>query len=177
MKPRLPTCNKMMYSLNVLVNLVPCGVRPMYVPDIRFLPPANLVCEGYVFTGVCLSTGGEGGWRTPPWMENPTPPDGEPSPGWRTPPWMENPPDGEPPTPPRWRPPRMETPLDGEPPPLSMCGRYASYWNAFLFLLWIFPAEAAEVSRQGGQIHKVLMVAISRENVHNWVNSKWKSRM
>ena len=23
-----------------------------------FLPPANEVCEGYVFTGVCLSTGG-----------------------------------------------------------------------------------------------------------------------
>ena len=26
----------------------------------RFLPPANIVCEGYVFTGVCLSTGGWG---------------------------------------------------------------------------------------------------------------------
>ena len=25
----------------------------------KFLPPANKVCEGYVFTGVCLSTGGE----------------------------------------------------------------------------------------------------------------------
>ena len=25
---------------------------------ILFLPPANEVCEGYVFTGVCLSTGG-----------------------------------------------------------------------------------------------------------------------
>ena len=25
------------------------------------LPPTNEVCEGYVFTGVCLSTGGEGG--------------------------------------------------------------------------------------------------------------------
>ena len=23
-----------------------------------YLPPANLVCQGYVFTGVCLSTGG-----------------------------------------------------------------------------------------------------------------------
>ena len=28
---------------------------------ILFLPPANEVCEGYVFTGVCLSTGGGGG--------------------------------------------------------------------------------------------------------------------
>ena len=25
-----------------------------------FLPPANVVCEGYVFTGVCLTTGGRG---------------------------------------------------------------------------------------------------------------------
>ena len=31
----------------------------------EYLPPANEVCEGYVFTGVCLSTGGDicpGGW-------------------------------------------------------------------------------------------------------------------
>ena len=28
------------------------------------LPPTNEVCEGYVFTGVCLSTGGV--WQTPP---------------------------------------------------------------------------------------------------------------
>ena len=28
---------------------------------IAFLPPANEVCEGYVFTGVCLSTPGGGG--------------------------------------------------------------------------------------------------------------------
>ena len=27
----------------------------------KLLPPANEVCEGYVFTGVCLSTGGGGG--------------------------------------------------------------------------------------------------------------------
>ena len=27
----------------------------------QFLPPANVVCEGYVFTGLCLSTGGGGG--------------------------------------------------------------------------------------------------------------------
>ena len=26
--------------------------------SVTFLPPANEVCEGYVFTGVCLSTGG-----------------------------------------------------------------------------------------------------------------------
>ena len=26
--------------------------------DMSYLPPANVVCEGFVFTGVCLSTGG-----------------------------------------------------------------------------------------------------------------------
>ena len=38
-----------------------------YVP---YLPPVNEVCEGNVFTGVCLSTGGGGhawqGWHTWP---------------------------------------------------------------------------------------------------------------
>ena len=71
-----------------------------------FLPPANVVWEGYVFTGVCLSTGG---WvsqdalqaTTLPGMENP-PPRMENPPGWRTPP------DGEP-------------PLDGgTPPPVNV---------------------------------------------------------
>ena len=28
----------------------------------KFLPPANEVCEGYVFTGVCLSMGGHVWW-------------------------------------------------------------------------------------------------------------------
>ena len=31
-----------------------------------FLPPANVVCEGYVFTCVCLSTGGQDLGRYPP---------------------------------------------------------------------------------------------------------------
>ena len=34
-----------------------CG-DPTYVEIFTLLPPANEVCEGYVFTGVCLSTGG-----------------------------------------------------------------------------------------------------------------------
>ena len=57
-------------------------------PIIRFLPPANEICEGYVFTGVCHSVhrgGGGGGVR-----------------GF----------------------------FDEI---RSMSGRYASYWNAFLF--------------------------------------------
>ena len=58
--------------------------------------------------------------ENPPRMENP--------PGMESPPGMENPPDGEPP--------RDGDPPDGEPP-LSMCGRYASYWNAFLLTLTV----------------------------------------
>ena len=52
-----------------------------------YLPPANEVCEGYVFAGVCLSTRGS---------------------------------------------------LSGRPPRTVTCGRYASYWNAFLSqLFWV----------------------------------------
>ena len=44
-----------------------------------FLPPANKVCESYVFTGVCLSTGGylpplHAGippWADTPWVDTP----------------------------------------------------------------------------------------------------------
>ena len=97
------------------------ATRITKIKFIEFLPPANVVCEGYVFTGVCLSTGGVGIPRTPP-VDGPpgmeTPPDGD-TPGWRSPR------DGEPPG--------IETP-PGEPP-RSMCGRYTSYWNAFLFIL------------------------------------------
>ena len=55
---------------------------------IRFLPPANEVCEGYVFTGVCHSVHGGGGGVRGFFDEI-----------------------------------------------RSMSGRYASYWNAFLFRL------------------------------------------
>ena len=96
--------------------------------------PQRSCGQGNVFTGVCLSTGGGGclpqcmlgchtppGMENPPWMENP--------PRWRTPP-MENP------LPPRWRnPPRMEKrpPREADSSIWSTSGRYASYWNAFLF--------------------------------------------
>ena len=96
-----------------------------------------------------------------PQMENPPPPDGEPSPDGEPPLDGEAPPDGEPPkdgeppwmeNPPPWmeNPPGWRTPPDGDPPKMqnpprwrtpreadssiwSMSGRYASYWNAFLF--------------------------------------------
>ena len=145
------------------------------------LPPANVVCEGYVFTGVCLSTGGvsrEGGTpqkEASPWQGVPPPP------GRRHPPGIENPPEGgtslarrppgrrhpparRPPTP--WKeappqkeaPPGKETPLPRRSIPLKeappsketpgnrhtaphgyCCRRYASYWNAFLYLTMNWP--------------------------------------
>ena len=67
--------------------------------------PQRSCGQGNIFTGVCLSTGGEGVclsacWDAiPPRIEEP-PLDGDP-PGWR------NPPDGDPPG---WRPPRTEEP-------------------------------------------------------------------
>ena len=70
--------------------------------------------QGNVFTGVCLSTGGEGVCLSACWDAIPpawrTPRDGEP-PRWRTPPGMERTPLG-------WRnPPRMEEPPGMESPP------------------------------------------------------------
>ena len=78
--------------------------------------------------------------------ERPLPPDRDPSPGQRpqwaeiphwteTPPWTETPLD---------RDPLDRDPLDRDPLPCMVTGgRYASYWNAFLFLIMkcIFPVN------------------------------------
>ena len=66
-------------------------------------------CEGYVFTGVCLSTGGWGICLSACW---------DTTPREQTPPTQE-----QTPPPPRYG---------------HCCGRYASYWNAFLFILYLF---------------------------------------
>ena len=75
--------------LNLLMRINCSG--PSY-----FLPPTNEVCEGYVFTGVCLSTGGSlSGGRV-----------------------------------------SVQGGLcQGDPPGTVTCGRYASYWSAFLFYI------------------------------------------
>ena len=101
---------------------------PSFIYFVRLLQiVANVVCEGYVFTGVCLSTGG--------------------TPAGRPIPLQGDPPAGRPPgrRPPTGRLPRRETPLEGgnppkeappgrRPPPYGYCcERYASYWNAFFF--------------------------------------------
>ena len=81
-----------------------------YALDLFYYRPQRS-CEGYVFTGVCLSTGGgsaprgsvcsggclvQGGLLPGGWY---------PSMHWGRPPWRDG----------------------------YCCGRYASYWNAFLF--------------------------------------------
>ena len=81
------------------------------------LPPANEVCEGYDFTGVCLSTGGGClphcmlGY-TPPWGRSYPP--GRYTPWAGTPPWQVHPrqvhPSG------RYTPQGRYTPKAGTPP-------------------------------------------------------------
>ena len=76
----------------------------------QFLPPANEVCKGYVFTPVCQSFCSHGG----EYLGRYTP--GQVHPSGRY------------------------TPMAGTPPLAmyagiwSTSGRYASYWNAFLFI-------------------------------------------
>ena len=65
---RAPACNLWKVksdklSLKCTVYNANTGWRPKHlycslIGLITFLPPANEVCEGYVFTGFCLSTGG-----------------------------------------------------------------------------------------------------------------------
>ena len=110
------------------------------------LPPANEVCEGYVFTGVCLSTGGSTWAGTPqagtPWAGTPpgrypltgTPPPGQVPPQAGTPLWAGASQAGTPPqqVPPRQvHPPRVGTPRQvhhpGQVPPgyVYPLGRYS----------------------------------------------------
>ena len=96
------------------------------------LPPANEVCEGYVFTGVCLSTGGVSAplhaGIHPPGPKADTPPLPETDTPLRdqrqTPPWDQRktpPPRDQRQTPPGRRPPGQTTPLDKHPIPPPQC--------------------------------------------------------
>ena len=75
--------------------------------QVLFLPPANEVCEGYVFTSVCQSFCSQGGstWQVHPLGRYPQagtplgryPPAGTPLLGRYTPPWAGTPKTGTPP--------------------------------------------------------------------------------
>ena len=66
------------FILNYLLNILVCTLKSTHhyfghhsaaLMSFLSLPPANEVCEGYVFTGVCLSTGGCACHMScPPWQ-------------------------------------------------------------------------------------------------------------
>ena len=90
-----------------------------------FLPAATKLGQGNIFTGVCLSTGGSASVHAgiyPRW-EHP--------PGQTPPPWYQTRPGPDLPggDPPGTRPSR-----EADSSIRSTSGRYASYWNAFLFM-------------------------------------------
>ena len=104
----------------------------------KSLPPANEVCEGYIFTGVCLSTRGGGVCHIQPPRADTSlgshplgrhPSGGDPlsrhTPLGRQPPWAD--------TPGHTRPGQTPPPPAGYYGIRSTSGRYASYWNVFLF--------------------------------------------
>ena len=106
------------------------GMHPtgMHSCLIEFLLPANEVCEGYVFTGVCLSTGGmhacPQGMNTPRsciplWYAHPL--------GTHTPRHAH--------TPRHTCPPRHTHPPNRYYEMWSISGWYTSYWDTFLFLI------------------------------------------
>ena len=55
-RPPTSVANTMKTNGSLLVNQQSLHVT--ILDSAEYLPPANEVCEGYVFTGVCLSTGG-----------------------------------------------------------------------------------------------------------------------
>ena len=91
-----------------------------------FYKPQRSCGQGYVFTCVCDSVHRRGVCLSACW--DTTPPEQTPPPPEQTPPGSRHHhPQGRHPHPPRSRPPT--------PGIRSMNGRYASYWNAFLFEL------------------------------------------
>ena len=126
-----------------------------FQPIKNIITGRNEVVAKVMFLHVCviLFTGGGPGRENPP-GQGETPRAGRPPSGQGDPPGRDNPPrQGDPPRqghPPRQGdPPGRENPPpgQGDPPgqgePLpgirSMSGRYASYWNAFLFVLFLKP--------------------------------------
>ena len=136
------------------------GWRNIYTDNYR--PQRN--CKGYVFTGICLSTWGVSAQcmleyhapradtppaQRPPEQAHPL----EQTPPEQTPPGSRHPPEQTPPgadTLPGPDTPRADTPWTTtpwttappgpDPPPGRhghCCGRYASYWNAFLFKIYL----------------------------------------
>ena len=107
-----------------------------------FLPPANEVCEGYVFTRVCVHTGGGSTWAGTPRTRYTPPGQVHHPPDQVNPPGQVHPPGPGTHTAGPGTPSGRYTPRAGTPSGSSACweiratsGRYASYWNAFLLII------------------------------------------
>ena len=118
------------------------------------LPAATKLDQGNVFTGVCDSVHGGGGCLPQCMMGYPLPLGADtPSPREQKPPWEQTPSPGADTPHPRSRLPpgadpsgtRHLPPWEADTSIRSMSGRYTSYWNAFLFLLFLPPAKFAKV--------------------------------
>ena len=109
-----------------------------------FLPVATKLDQGNIFTSVCQEfcpQGESACWDTPPWDQAPPPrsrhpPGADTPPGPDTPRTRHHPPRADPPGPDTPHPPGAD-PLPHREADCSMrstSSRYASYWNAFLFI-------------------------------------------
>ena len=120
----------LMYDVQKSVCIVHVSPYSVYVSvsSESLLPAATKLGQGNVFTAVCDSVNRGGMRQTPPQEADSPPKKQTPSPRSRPPP-----PKKQTPPPKEADPPR---PQETDPPPgiLSMSGRYASYWNAFLFV-------------------------------------------
>ena len=116
-------CDRISIRLCVCSGALPSNYRPQWSCG-----------QGNVFTGVCLSIGGEGVclsacWDAPP-PRSRSPLDQADPPGPGRPPWDQ----ADPPKP--GRPPQTrQTPREAHSSIRSTSSRYASYWNAFLLLM------------------------------------------
>ena len=101
----------------LLVQFFVCNPHRILLkePKNRLLLPQNKVCEGYVFTGVCLSTGG----------------------GVSAPLHAEIHPPGQTPL-------EADTHCAVHAGIWSISGRYANHWNAFLFRAFIWPGNSVK---------------------------------
>ena len=97
------------------------------------LPPANEVCDGYVFTPVCQSFYSGGGVP------------GQVPPGRYTPHGSYTPPPRQVHPPPGWYIPQAGTPPAVHAGIRSTSGWYASYWNVFLYFLCSFQGTVGQI--------------------------------
>ena len=111
------------------------GIHPNVVKHSQsfLLPAATKLGQGNIFTSVCQEFCPQGGGGCLPQCMLGYPPDQTPPPPRDQAPRSRHPPG--PGTPPRTRhtPPEQTPPREADCSIRSTSGRYASYWNAFLF--------------------------------------------